>query len=57
MLDYDAANNRALLLSRYGIDAQPYNTEHMSMMWGMCTLRKWLNEVFMNKAFTRLAFC
>ena len=52
VLDYDDVNNCALLLSRYGLDAQPYNTEFMSITWDKCTLRAWLNETFLNKAFT-----
>ena len=43
---------KALLLSRYGLDAKPYNTEYTSITWEKCTLRTWLNGTFMNKAFT-----
>ena len=52
VLDYDAVNNRVLLLSRYGLDAQPYNKEYTSITWEKCTLRTWLNGAFLNKAFT-----
>ena len=52
MLDYDAKNNRALLLSRYGLDAQPYNRKKNYVTWEKCSLRKWLNDDFLNKAFT-----
>lgn len=44
--------NKALLISRYGLDAQPYNENWMSVTWEECTLRTWLNGTFMNKAFT-----
>ena len=44
--------NKALLLSRYGLDAKPYNTEETSITWENCTLRTWLNGTFLNKAFT-----
>ncbi len=44
--------NKALLISRYGLDAQPYNEEWTSVTWEKCTLRTWLNGTFMNKAFT-----
>ena len=44
--------NKALLISRYGLDAQPYNTAWTSVTWETCTLRTWLNDTFMNKAFT-----
>ena len=52
VLDYDASNNRALLISRYGLDAQPYNKEYTDITWEQCTLRTWLNDTFLNKAFT-----
>ena len=44
--------NKALLMSRYGLDAKPYNTEYTSITWEECTLRIWLNGTFLNKAFT-----
>ena len=52
VLDYDADNNCALLLSRYGLDAQPYNTSGGNTTWEKCTLRTWLNGTFLKKAFT-----
>ena len=52
VLDYDASNNRALLISRYGLDAQPYNKEYTDITWEQCTLRTWLNDTFLNKSFT-----
>ena len=44
--------NKVLLLSRYGMDAQPYNTEWTDITWEKCTLRTWLNNEFLSKAFT-----
>ncbi len=46
------SNGYALLLSRYGLDAQPYNTVWTDVTWETCTLRTWLNGTFMNTAFT-----
>ena len=43
---------KALLLSAYGLDAKPYNEEWEAVTWETCTLRKWLNEDFFNEAFT-----
>lgn len=43
---------QALLISRYGLDAKPYNTKLSSTTWGKCTLRTWLNDTFLNKAFS-----
>lgn len=44
--------DKVLLLSRYGLDAQPYNTNDTNVTWEKCTLRTWLNDTFYNKAFT-----
>ena len=44
--------NKALLLSRYGLDAKAYNTEYTGISWEKCTLRTWLNDTFLNKVFT-----
>lgn len=44
--------DKALLISRYGLDAQPYNKDHTSVTWETCTLRTWLNGTFYNKAFS-----
>ena len=48
----DRDGNKALIISRYGLDAQPYNTKCTDITWEKCTLRTWLNSTFMNKAFT-----
>ena len=42
----------AMLISRYGLDAQPYNTVPSSVTWETCTLRAWLNGDFRNAAFS-----
>ena len=52
VLDYDEANHKALLLSKYGLEAKPYNTEWVDVTWETCTLRSWLNNDFLNKAFS-----
>ena len=44
--------NTATLISKYGLDAKPYNTNFESVTWETCTLRKWLNQDFLNAAFT-----
>ena len=48
----DVQGSKALLLSRYGLDVQPYNQEVVDITWEKCSLRAWLNSTFMNKAFT-----
>lgn len=41
-----------MLVSNYGLDVQPYNTNNNSVTWETCSLRKWLNEDFYNTAFS-----
>ena len=48
----DRDGSRALLLSKYGLDAQPYNTENVDITWEQCSLRKWLNNDFLTAAFS-----
>ena len=51
VLDYDAANQRALLISKYGLDAIPFNNEYTAVTWENCSLRSWLNNSFLSGAF------
>jgi len=47
-------NGRALLISKYALDAKPYHDEiDKNITWEKCLLRGWLNEDFYNKAFDR----
>ncbi len=48
----EVQGTKALLLSRYGLDLKPYNTEYTDITWEKCTLRTWLNGEFLNKAFS-----
>lgn len=48
----DIEDGRALLLSRYILDAKPFNDEAKVVHWDSCSLRKWLNGEFLNNAFT-----
>lgn len=52
VLEYDEVNHWVLLLSRYGLSAKPYNTERKGITWENCTIRAWLNNKFLNNAFT-----
>ena len=52
VMDYDEENGKALLLSFYGLDQVPYNREQVPVTWETCTLRAWLNDEFLNTAFT-----
>ena len=44
-------NNKALLISKYALDCQQYNSDSNDVAWTSCTLRKWLNDAFLNSAF------
>ncbi len=48
----DENDGKMLLISRYIIDRQPYNTEYIDVTWESCTLRNWLNDHFCNVAFS-----
>ena len=43
--------NKALLISKYGIDSKQYNKDCTSVTWESSTIRKWLNNEFINCAF------
>ena len=45
-------NGKALVISKYALDCQPYNTSRIDVTWENCTLRKWLNNDFINSAFS-----
>ncbi len=45
-------NGRLLLWSVYALDNQPLNTENRDVTWEDCSLRRWLNEDFLQAAFT-----
>ena len=44
--------SKVLLLSKYGIDIQPYNHEDDDVTWNECSLRKWLNREFVKNSFS-----
>ena len=48
----DVLDGKVLLLSKYGLEVKPYNTEHTEVTWETCTLRAWLNSDFLNKSFS-----
>ena len=40
-----------LAVSRYILDAQPYNSDSSEITWAKSSIRKWLNDEFLNTAF------
>lgn len=48
----DKQDGKALVVSKYALDCKPYNVEIEEVTWETCTLRSWLNDEFINTAFT-----
>lgn len=46
------SGNKMLVISKYALDGQEYNTSYTSVTWETCSLRKWLNGTFINNAFS-----
>ena len=44
-------DGRTLLISRFALDCQQYNTTLAEITWEKCSLRGWLNSSFYRKAF------
>ena len=44
--------NDAFLLADKNLDAKPYNEKCTDVTWATCTFRTWLNDAFLNTAFT-----
>lgn len=47
-------DGKALVISKYALDTQPYNTRYTSVTWETCSLRKWLNNHFLDEAFSKM---
>ena len=48
----EVREGKSLLISRYGLDARPYHEVRSTITWEDCSLRAWLNEEFLNTAFS-----
>lgn len=48
----EVIDDKALLLSKYGLDVKPYNAGYMNITWENCSIRAWLNDEFRLSAFT-----
>ena len=49
----DLVENKALIISKYVLDYQKYNDYYEDTTWQLCSLRKWLNDSFLNEAFNK----
>lgn len=45
-------NDKALLISKYCLDGQPYNNDFIEINWESSSLRNWLNSTFYEEAFS-----
>ena len=43
---------KALVISKYALDYQPYHLGEIEITWEDCTLRQWLNNDFLNAVFS-----
>ena len=50
VLDKDGMS--LLLVSKQALDCKRYNTSYTDVTWENCSLRKWLNDSFLNEAFS-----
>lgn len=48
----DVKDGKALVISKYALDYQQYDTHYGGGLWNICSLRKWLNNDFINTAFS-----
>lgn len=48
----DVQDGKALVISKYGLDVEPYHSSQVDVTWETCSLRSWLNNEFINNAFT-----
>nr|MBR4281207.1 hypothetical protein [Clostridia bacterium] len=48
----DRSGSKVLLLSRYGLDVQPYHYSATAINWSTSSVRQWLQSSFYNEAFT-----
>lgn len=44
--------NKVLVISKYGLEYKSYNDKDEDITWENCTLRRWLNEEFIETAFS-----
>ena len=48
----DVQDGKSLVVSKYALDCQLYNTEISKVTWETCSLRTWLNGTFLKEAFS-----
>ena len=48
----EVKDGKALVISKYALDCKQYNSSHTDITWEKSSLRKWLNDDFINSAFS-----
>lgn len=48
----EVKDGKALVISRYVLDYKKYGKWYESVTWNSCSLRKWLNDTFLDTAFS-----
>ena len=48
----DVQGGKALLISKFGLDSQRFNSTQKAVTWETCMLRSWLNNEFHSSAFS-----
>ena len=48
----EVKDGKALVISKRALDCKQYNTSYTNVTWETCTLRNWLNNEFINAAFS-----
>ena len=48
----EVKDGKALVISKYALYCKQYNTNYTDVTWEACTLRRWLNNNFINAAFS-----
>ena len=49
----DTQNNHLLLIAESALEIRSYNIYDAAVTWETCSLRKWMNETFLNEAFSK----
>lgn len=49
----EKTDDKLMLISKYALDCQPYHTSYEDVTWETCSLRAWLNNKFLNTAFSK----
>lgn len=49
----DKKGGRILVISKYALDCKTYNKNYDGVTWESCSLRAWLNDDFINTAFSK----